>query len=80
MSQYSQEDICVGVPFEKDTPTQVFFCEYCKIFKDTYFKEHLRTAPSHHLTVACTNRCLYKPLSRGVTKTFHSKNYFIDIW
>ena len=21
-----------------------FFCEYCKIFKNTYFEEHLRTA------------------------------------
>ena len=24
-------------------PTQVFTCEMCKIFKNTYFEEHLRT-------------------------------------
>ena len=28
----------------KETPTQVFSCEYCEIFKNTYFEEHLRTA------------------------------------
>ena len=27
----------------KETPTQVFFCEYCEIFKSTYFEKHLRT-------------------------------------
>ena len=26
------------------TPTQVFSCEYCEIFKNTYFEEHLQTA------------------------------------
>ena len=30
----------------KETPTQVFSCEYCKIFNSTYFEEHLRTAAS----------------------------------
>ena len=24
----------------------MFFCEYCEIFKSTYFEEHLRTAAS----------------------------------
>ena len=24
----------------KETPTQVFSCEYCKIFKNTYFEEN----------------------------------------
>ena len=28
----------------KDTPTQVFSCEYCEIFKKTYFEEYLQTA------------------------------------
>ena len=28
------------------TPTQVFPCEYCEIFKKTYFEEHLPTAAS----------------------------------
>ena len=30
--------------FLKKTPTQMVSCEYCKIFKNTYFEEHLRTA------------------------------------
>ena len=32
--------------WKKDTPTQVCSCEYYQIFKNTYFKEHLRTAVS----------------------------------
>ena len=27
--------------FIKNTPTQVFSSEYCEIFKNTYFEEHL---------------------------------------
>ena len=30
----------------KETPTQVFSCEYCEIFKNTYFEERLRTSVS----------------------------------
>ena len=30
----------------KYPPTQVFSCEYCEIFKNIYFEEHLRTAAS----------------------------------
>ena len=30
----------------KRDSTQVFSCEYCKIFKNTYFEEHLGTAAS----------------------------------
>ena len=29
---------------KKGTPTQIFSCEYCEIFKNTFFEEHLRTA------------------------------------
>ena len=32
--------------FVKETPAQVFSCEYCEIFKNTYFEEHLWTAAS----------------------------------
>ena len=35
-----------GCKFIKKTPTQVFSREYCEIFKNTYFEEHLRTAAS----------------------------------
>ena len=27
----------------KVVPTQLFSCEYCKIFKNTYIEEYLRT-------------------------------------
>ena len=27
----------------KETPTQMFFSEICKIFKNIYFEEYLRT-------------------------------------
>ena len=28
----------------KETPTQVFSCEICEFFRNTYFEEHLQTA------------------------------------
>ena len=47
ISQYSQENICVGVSFYlKETLIQVFSCEYCVIFKKTYFEKQLRTTTS----------------------------------
>ena len=30
--------------YQNETPTQDFSCEYCEIFTNTYFEEHLRTA------------------------------------
>ena len=30
---------------------QVFFCEYCEIFKNSYFEEHLRMAASANFAV-----------------------------
>ena len=40
---------CAGVSFEyeiTETPAQVFSCEFCKIFKNRYFVEHLGTHAS----------------------------------
>ena len=40
---------CLTNPFAtllKNTPTQLFSCEFCEIFKNTYFEEHLRTTAS----------------------------------
>ena len=31
-----------------ETPTQVFSCEICEIFKDTYFEDYLRTTTFKH--------------------------------
>ena len=46
--QCLQENICVEISFKyfKETPTQTLSCEYCEIFKKSYFEEHLRTAAS----------------------------------
>ena len=31
---------------KKETLTQVFSCEYCEIYKNTYFEEHLQKGAS----------------------------------
>ena len=50
ISLYSQENNCVGVSsfikllasslqlYYKETPTQMFSCEFCEIFKNTFFQ------------------------------------------
>ena len=43
ISKYSQEKPWAYNYFIK-THQHVFSCEYCKIFQNTYFEEHLRTA------------------------------------
>ena len=52
ISQYSHDSTCVGVSLQglqryEQTPTHMFSCEYCKIFKKTYFEEQLRTTASY---------------------------------
>ena len=32
--------------YYKETPTQVFSCDYCKIFQNSYFEEHMQTTTS----------------------------------
>ena len=46
ISQYSQESTCAMVSFLIETLAQVFSCEFCKIFKNSFFTEHLRTTAS----------------------------------
>ena len=36
----------LGLQLFYEISTQVFPCEYCEIFNNSYFKEHLRTAAS----------------------------------
>ena len=66
-SQISQENICVGdfliqlqafnreglQLYYKETPTRVFSSEICKILKNIYFEEHLRTTASVYKMTAC---------------------------
>ena len=46
--QYSQENTCVGVEkfYLKETAAQVFSREYCEVFKNICFEEHVRKAAS----------------------------------
>ena len=66
-SQNSQEKTCTRVIFlnevaglqacnfiKKETVAQVFSCEFCEIFKNTFFTEHLWTTASIIIiTVIC---------------------------
>ena len=41
--KYIPEDLQLHL---KKAPTQLLSCEYCEIFKNTYFEEHLQTTAS----------------------------------
>ena len=57
----------VGLHFiKKETPTQVFFCEYCEIFKNTYFEKHLRTTAFVNSRAAVFQESLALPFKRNV--------------
>ena len=43
---FTGKQLCWNLFREKETPTQVTSCEYCEIYKDTYFEEHLPRAAS----------------------------------
>ena len=61
ISHYSEESTCVEIFFckkrlyQKDTPTQMFSCEYCEISENTYFEDYLGTAASE---VSLESDCL----------------------
>ena len=55
ISQNSQQNICARVSFliklnfiKKQTLAQVFSCEFCEIYKNTFLTEHLRATVSQH--------------------------------
>ena len=39
---------CWKQSFKKETLAQVFSCEFCEIFKNSFFVENLRVAASPH--------------------------------
>ena len=58
----------VGLHFiKKETPAQVFFCEYCEIFKITYFEKHLRTTASVNSIAAVFQESLALPKRNALT-------------
>ena len=52
----------------KETPTQVFSCEYCEIFKNIYFEEHLRMANSEKQNNLPNNKALKSVLRKSVSR------------
>ena len=59
------------------TLTQIFSCEFCKIFKGTYFVKHLRTSSSERLW--CNIVLLY-PCSIEIWKNLIKRTWFIKTW
>ena len=53
--------------FNEVVPTQLFSCEYHEIFKNTYFKKHLRTAASACRLQQQSNICLLNWMKWGKT-------------
>ena len=55
MSQNSQENTCVRpsvlikLQAEAENVAQVFSCEFCEIFKNTFFTEHLWATVSEYI-------------------------------
>ena len=53
-AKFAGKHLCQSLFIKRETLTQVFCCEFCKISKNTYFIEHLRTAASEHCKISCT--------------------------
>ena len=58
LAKFTGKHVCWSLSFNnvvacnfilKESPTQVFSCEFCKIFKYTFFNEHIRW-----LLLSCT--------------------------
>ena len=50
--------------FKKETPAQVFSCEFCEIFKNGFFAEYLQTAASELFCRSSSGDC-FGPLTFG---------------
>ena len=46
---FTVKDQCRSLFLIKETPTQVFSRECCKVFKNKYFEEHLQTAAENSI-------------------------------
>ena len=46
---------------KKETLEQVFSCEFCVIYKGTFFTEHLRTTASNNSIPVTFSGCLIVP-------------------
>ena len=73
----------------KRTPTHVFFCEYCKIFKNNFFKQHLQTTASEdtptlilsfEICEIFRNTYFEEHLRKTASNCFTSKYYNNEWW
>ena len=48
-SLFNKVAVLPATLFKKETLAQVFFCEFCQISKNTFFKEHVWVTASQHL-------------------------------
>ena len=71
MYQYSQKTPVLESLFNEETPTWMFFCEYCEIFKNAYFGEHLGTDAFLYFPVSYRNflYCFRKDFNFLMLKT-----------
>ena len=56
----------------KETPTQVFSCEFCEIFQNTYLIEHIRTATYDEFLIFKLSEKHFKNATTGKIKTWSS--------
>ena len=61
--------------YQKETPTKVFCCEYCEIFKNLFSEEHLQTAASGSLLELLRN-LLNSVFSESWRDSFHANAPF----
>ena len=55
---------------------QVFSCEYCEIFKDTYFEEHVHMAASNEYEKGYLMFSVEKDLQVCCNQELHPATYF----
>ena len=85
---FTGKHLCFGVFFNilqawrpatllKETPTQVLSCEYCKLFKSTYFEEHLRTGAPEFMKIYSITVLLHD--KNSITFFFATTNNLLNI-
>ena len=63
-----------------EAPTHLFSCEYCEIFKETYFDEHPRKIASVVLFNYTWFGEPYGPVTRMVGKSFSSEKLTMHVF
>ena len=46
LAKFTGKHLCQSLFLKKETLAQVFFCEFCEIFKNTFFTEYLLATAS----------------------------------